>query len=160
MTAKDLVESAEADGIEFGSLGERCVYLLFRYHGDRKGIVRISLTEMAARLGVSRRTITDHVEALVVKRLMSRQGHGRYRIHAAPWSLRDVARAYRETLQEGDEWDGFTFAEMAFGERFSADSSDPRLDEALAYSQSLERAGLLVHDEITGLTTVARKKPA
>lgn len=148
MTSKDMIDSAETDGLAFGSLGERCVYLLLRYHADKKGVVRISLTEMAARLSVSRRTVNDHVDGLMERRLLIREGHGRYRVHAEPWSPRDVARAYFKTLAPGDEWDILALEHRAYGRSLGdTGEDDERFKELIGYMDALIQGGFLAEGQ-------------
>jgi biotin operon repressor len=157
MTALDIGHSAENTDLKFSSLGERCVYLYLRFYADRKGRVRVSLTDLAEQLDCSRRTINDHVKSLLEKRLLTHQGHGRYRAHATPWSLRDVGRAYLSTLDTGDEFDTSTLFTLAFGEDGDWGSADPRLTETLNYAETLERAKILAFNEMTGTyTRIAR----
>lgn len=170
MTARDFVVSVEDDSLTFGKvdasgkvsdrgkLGERMVYLYMRYHADKKGILRMPLTEIAHRLETSRRTIMDHVESLLAKKLVTREGHGRYRVHAEPWSLRTFAKQMLDALQEGEIFDTSKLATMAYGESLDWASEDPRVEEVLEYAQRLERAGLIWSDEYTGETKKGRRK--
>lgn len=151
MTSRDVVLSMEADGLEFGSLSERLIYLYLRYHADRKGIFRLSLTELASQLNVNRQTVIKHIDALMKASLVTRQGHGRYRIHAAPWSIRDVAKGYLDSLQDGEEFDTSKLAVLAYGEHLDWSSDDPRTDELIEYAGKLERAGWLTMDEMTAV---------
>lgn len=159
MTSRDLVVSVEeGDAHRFSSMSEGYVYLYLRHHADKKGIFRLAMTELAAMLNVNRQTILKHVDTLMEKQLVTKQGHGRYRIHADPWSIRDVTKAYLDSLPEGANFDTTRLAEMAYGERLDWSSDDPRADELLEYCIKLERAGWLVADDITGDYTKAERR--
>lgn len=154
MTAKALLDSWEADDLPHMTLGERLVYMELRYSADKRGTLRLSQSDLAAKLGVTRQAIVKHVDSLMAKRLVARVGHGRYTVMAAPRSMFDAAKAYRATLHPGDEWSAWDFAEVAFGVRLTADSDDPRLDEAMEYTETLRRAGRLHFDDLTSVYTV------
>lgn len=158
MTAKDLIQSVdEGDAHRFTSMSEGYVYLYLRFHADKRGVFRLAMTELASMLNVNRQTVLKHVETLIQKRLVTREGHGRYHVHAEPFSLRDAAKAYRATLKPGDEWWTYEFAKIAYGIEFDAESTDPRLDEAMAYTQTLEQAGRLIWNEFTATYTVPQE---
>lgn len=161
MTARDMVVSAEADDCAiFGSLSEHLVYLFMRLHADRNGVFRLSMTEFAAQHNVNRQTILKHVESLLAKQLVTRQGHGRYRVHAEPWSLRTVAGRYLDTLQAGDEFDTAVFGKLAYGESLPWGDNDPRTDAIIEYTEKLERAGRLTFGDRDGeYHKVGRPKP-
>jgi hypothetical protein len=158
MTARDAIASLDDQGLEFGTLGEHLVYILLRYNADKRGIVRLSMSELAAQLRVNRQTVLKHTGALQERKLLTRQGHGRYRVHAAPWSLRDVARAYLDSLKVGEMWDPNEFARRLYGESVDWAGTDPRVEEVLAYQQKLETAGLLVYDEMSGDNRKAERR--
>lgn len=153
MTSRDLVLSVEeGDAHRFSSMSEGYVYLYLRYHADKKGVFRLAMTELAAMLNVNRQTVLKHVETLMEKRLVARQGHGRYRVHAEPWSIREAARACLAELNEGDELLVSTLAKRAYGEDldYGAAADDPREKELFEYLEKLEKAKMLRYDEMNG----------
>lgn len=154
MTTKALLDSWEDESLPPMPLGERLVYMELRYAADKKGTLRLSQSDLAAKLGVTRQAIVKHVDSLMQKRLVARVGHGRYTVMAAPRSLFDAAKAYRARLAPGDEWWSWELAEEAFGVKIAVDSDDPRLDEAMEYTEMLQRAGRLHYDDATGIYTV------
>lgn len=156
MTAKALLDSWEDDELPQMPLGERLIYMEMRYAADKRGTIRLSQSDLAAKLGVTRQAIVKHVDSLMEKRLVSRTGHGRYTVMSAPRSLFDAAKAYRAKLKPGDEWSAWDLAAEAFGIEFAPDSTDQRLNEAMAYTETLQRAGRLHYDETTGVYTLAR----
>lgn len=106
MTSRDLVLSVEeGDALKFSSISERCVYLYMRFHADKRGVFRLAMTELAAILNVNRQTVLKHVETLLTKHLIRRQGHGRYVVFAQPWSLKAEVVAMLDSLKVGDEVD-------------------------------------------------------
>lgn len=159
MTSKALIESWERDDLPKMLLGERLVYMEMRFLSDRKGTLRLSQTDLSAKLGVTRQAIVKHVDSLTEKRLVRRIGHGRYTVCADPYSLFDAAKDYRATLKPGDEWDAWDLAEIMWGIKFSADTMDPRINEALAYTEMLEKNGRLIYDEMTSVHTIPRHEP-
>lgn len=160
MAKNELWDSMDdADPAWFTSISERCVYLYMRYHADKKGVFRLAMTELSTILNVNRQTVLKHVDTLMKSRLVSRSGHGRYIVRAAPMTLHDCAKKYRATLKPGDEWDAWDLAEIMWGEKFTADTMDPRINEALAYTEMLERNGRLIYDEMSSVYTVARHEP-
>ena len=152
MTSRDLVVSVEeGDAHRFSSMSEGYVYLYLRYHADRKGVFRLAMTELASLLNVNRQTVLKHVETLMEKRLVARQGHGRYRIHPEPWSIREAARACLAELKEGDELSMSVLARRAYGEDLDWGSvDDPREKEVFDYLEKLEAARMLRYDEMNG----------
>lgn len=116
MTSRDLVVSVE-DGpsTPFSSISERCVYLYLRFHADRHGVLRLAMTELAAMLGVNRQTILKHVDTLLAKRLIRRQGHGRYVVYGQPWSVQSEISAYLDSLKPGAEADPDVVSQALYG---------------------------------------------
>lgn len=161
MTSRDLVVSVEeGDAHRFSSMSEGYVYLYLRHHADKKGIFRLAMTELAAMLNVNRQTILKHVDTLMEKQLVTKQGHGRYRIHTDPWSFRDIVSAYLNTLDEGQEFDPSALFQAAYAEKPDWSSDDPRVDEVLTYANKLEQAGWLQHDPMTSTYTKLKRRHA
>ena len=161
MTSGDLVYSVEhTDQLKLGSLSERLVYLYLRYHADRKSVVRLSMSELASTLEVNRQTILKHVNTLMEKRLLTREGHGRYRVHSEPWSLRNYVQPMLAALNDGDVLDTSELARRAYGEALDWSSEDPRIEEVFQYTQRMERAGVVWHDELTGDLRKGKRKSA
>jgi DNA-binding transcriptional ArsR family regulator len=158
MTSRDAIASLEDTELEFGSLSERLIYLYLRFHADRKSVVRLSMAELAAQLGVNRQTVVKHVDALKERHLVTRQGHGRYRVHAEPWSLRNFAKAMLDELKDGDVFDVNEMARRAYGEPPDWAGDDPRAEEVLEYQLRLERAGIIWTDEYTGTVYKGKRK--
>lgn len=155
MTSRDAVLSLEDTELEFGSLSERLIYLYLRFHADRKGVVRLSMAELAAQLRVNRQTVVKHVDALQERHLVTRQGHGRYRVHAEPWSPKEVARAYFKSLAPGDEWDIVALEHRAYGRTLlDTDEDYARSSELIEYLNALERGGFI--REVGGNGTMVR----
>ncbi len=103
MTSGALAASWERDDLPRMPLGERLVYMELRYLSDRKGTLRLSQSDLANKLGVTRQAIVKHVDALMAKKLVRRQGHGRYAVFAEPWSLDGEVVALLDSRKPGDE---------------------------------------------------------
>lgn len=102
MTGQDVLRTLEeGDALDFGSISERCIYLYLRYHADRRGVVRLAMSELAAMLKVNRQTVLKHVEALVQRNLARRVSHGRYKVYAEPWTLQGEIHDYLLSLKPG-----------------------------------------------------------
>lgn len=150
MTGQDALRTLEdGDALDFGSISERCIYLYLRFHADRKGVVRLAMSELAAILKVNRQTVLKHVEALVQRQLLRRIGHGRYRVFAEPWSVESVARQYVGSLEPGAEFDVQRLAVLAYGEENDLDweGDDPRIRELDTMEYRLKHDGLLTIDD-------------
>lgn len=132
-------------------LGERLVHLEACHLADRKGVVRLSQSDLAAKLGVSRQAITKHTDALAAKRLLLRQGHGRYRVFVEPWSVESIARRYVESLSPWARYDVEQLAVLVYGESndldWSGRSDDLRVRELDGVEHKLEAAGVLTMDD-------------
>ncbi len=148
MTVKSLLEAFEHDELPKLTLAERAVYLYLLRDADKNGALRLSQSDLGARLGVTRQTIVKHIDALIEKRLVSHRGHGRYRVFTAPWSVESVARQYVGSLEPGAEFDVQRLAVLAYGEENDLDweGDDPRIRELDSMEYRLEKDGLLTHD--------------
>lgn len=58
----------------------RLVLLEAELHADRGGVLRMSQSELATHAGVSPRMVAKAFAALQARGLLSRQGHGRYKV--------------------------------------------------------------------------------
>lgn len=150
MTAHDLIRSVETTStLELDSLSERLVYLYLRYHADKKSIVRLSMSELAADLGVNRQTILKHIRSLLEKHLTTHIGHGRYRVHAEPWSMGVIFTGMLRELNDGDIFNLDDFCQRLYGERVSWSSDDPRADEIDRFLKIQERL-IRIHTDSDG----------
>lgn len=149
MPVRLLIDAIESDSLPGTPLGERLVHLEICHLADRKGTVRLSQSELAGKLGVTRQAVTKHTDALIAKRLLMRQGHGRYRVFVEPWSVEAIARQYAASLPPGAEFDVERLAVLAYGEAndLDWDGNDPRVVELDATAYRLKHAGLLIEDE-------------
>lgn len=150
MTGQDVLRTLEeGDALDFGSISERCIYLYLRHHADRRGVVRLAMSELAAMLKVNRQTVLKHVEALVQRNLVRRVGHGRYTIYGEPWSVEAIARRHIDSLAPGAEFRVELVAALAYGESNDLDwnGDDPRVRELDSLEYRLQSAGLLTMDE-------------
>lgn len=62
----------------------KLVAIEMAYHADRKGICRVSLTEVAGSSGLSRVYVGRMMEALCAAGVFARLGHGRYGVRYTP----------------------------------------------------------------------------
>lgn len=148
MTVKSVLEAIESDDLPKMTLAERAVYLYLLRDSDKRGLLRLSQSDLGERLGVTRQTIVKHVDALAEKRLIVRQGHGRYRVFAEPWSVESIARKYVESMAPGEEFDTERLAVLAYGEQHDLiwSDDDPRVRELESMEYRLQHAGLLAVD--------------
>lgn len=147
MTSRDLVVSVEeGDATRFDSMSEGYVYLYMRHHADKKGVLRLAMTELAGMLGVNRQTILKHVDTLMAKRLVDREGHGRYRVFDAPRTIRDHAADYFASLKVGEEYDSGELYSRVYGRKADYNANDPDLDQVMDVAVELEQAGFLATD--------------
>jgi len=79
MSYKHLVEAEELEW-EFGSFTQRYLFLEAAYNADRKGIVRLSQSEIASLTLCSPRTVAKEFKSLAAGGLLKKLGHGRYQI--------------------------------------------------------------------------------
>lgn len=160
MTSGALAASWERDDLPRMPLGERLVYMELRYLSDRKGTLRLSQSDLANKLGVTRQAIVKHVDALISKRLVKRVGHGRYAVYADPMSLERVTLDYIKGLAEGDKALSEDVERLFYGDVLPyADSPgyDDRNDAITEALMACHRHGLLHFDEYTSdLTRTAK----
>lgn len=151
MTVKLALEAIESVDLPKMTLAERLVYIYLLRDSDKYGSLRLSQSDLGARLGVTRQTIVKHVDALTEKRLVTRQGHGRYRVFAEPWSVENVARRYVENLPPWAEFDVKQVAMLVYGESNDLDwdsgEIDQRIRELDAVEYRLQTSGLLTMDD-------------
>lgn len=146
MTARMLLDAMERDDLPRMPLGERLVYLELCYGADRKSVIRLSQSDLAAKLGVTRQAVVKHIDSLASRQLVMRVGHGRYRIFAESWSIEKIAREYLSSLPIGAEFLVEELIRRAYGEDNDLDwngSNDPRVDELCAFGDRFQVAGLL-----------------
>lgn len=149
MTRNALLEAWERDDLPKMLLGERLVYLEMLYLGNRSGTLRLSQTDLANKLGVTRQAIVKHVDGLMAKKLVRRVGHGRYAVHAEPWSLDRIARAYLRDLKAGEiAWQA-ELERRAYGDELNGDDPcwDERSSALIDAMIALERQGFLSFNE-------------
>lgn len=158
MTSRDAVESLDNTDLEFGSLGEHLIYLMFRHNADKKGIIRLSMVELAAQLRVNRQTVVKHLEGLVKRQLVTRQGRGRYKVHPEPWSAKEIIRKHFLSMTPGDEWSIDDLERIVYSE--SLDAYDPRFTELVEYTDKLVKNGFLNEDAQSGIIRRTRKTVA
>jgi hypothetical protein len=83
MSGQHLSQIEDVDGIRGVT---RLVALECAYHADRKGIVRMSQSEMAVHCGISRRAVAKAFNWLQDCSALQREGHGRYRLTLEEYS--------------------------------------------------------------------------
>lgn len=149
MTVKSLLEAIEHDDLPKMTLAERAVYLYLLRDADKNGALRLSQSDLGARLGVTRQTIVKHIDSLMEKRLVNHRGHGRYRVFTEPWSVESVARQYVAGLLPGAEFDVQRLAVLAYGENndLDWDGDDPRVRELDVMEYRMKGDGLLTIDD-------------
>ena len=72
----DVTKLLELDG--WTNATGKTVAIEIAYRADRKGIVRMPLTEIALNCGTTLRTVKRHVSELYEAGVLERVGHGRY----------------------------------------------------------------------------------
>ena len=73
---KDILEA----DIEWASPSQKLVAVVMSYAADRKGICRLTQSELAAQTALSLRRVSDLIDGLCELAVMVRLGHGRYGI--------------------------------------------------------------------------------
>lgn len=102
MTTKAFIDAVESYDLPKMTLAERLIYLYLVRDSDVRHQLRLSQSDLAARLGVTRQTIVKHIESLREKHLVRHTGHGRYCVYPRPWSIDEEVRDYLLTLKPGD----------------------------------------------------------
>lgn len=64
---------------------QKIVLVELAFQADKKGVIRMSQTELSERCGITRRTLATWINAFCETGLVSRDGHGRYRLNIDAW---------------------------------------------------------------------------